>query len=1050
VPAGQLGKVELVGLGGMLLCASVHGQINTDGTLGAAQGLAGPNFAIPATLGQQAGANLFHSFGQFSVPTGGSATFSGPASVANIISRVTGAQASSIDGRLASTIQGANLFLINPRGILFGPNASLDLTGSFHASTANYLKLADGTRFEATAMANPILTSAPPAAFGFLGPSGSITVQGSRLQVAEGKSISLVGGPVTLSDASLRTTAGDMRIVGVGGAGEVSVAGDVSPGTALAPAFIQRSALATESSNGAPPGRILIHGGQLTLLGSSLDSTNNSPADAPPVALAASDGLTVSASSITSGTGWSGRGADIVLSGENVTVDHNSQVGSLTWGDGRGGDVTLTARNAARIVAAAGDPNFTNVYSWAFWNGAGGDIRLSGDTVTVQSGNVYSYTEGSGKGGSIDMRGREVGVTSGAWVYTYNWWYTPGHTGDIDIVATQRSLSGGFDWFGNQSFVFTETLGTGHAGNVRISAPALDVIGGFITSFTYAGGNAGNVRFEGDVVRMLGGNGGVTKIESGASNFTTGDGANVEIRATREFELNGTGFPSDWTRIGATTQGSGRGGDIIIEAPRILIEDGSLFSRTRFGTGEQGGITLRGNEVRLQNGAEIASLTEGDRKGSFVLIEARAVDLSDTSFIYATTAGSGDAGQVTINAERIRMTGASSIQANSNGGTGNAGDIVLNASESFQMADRQPVKTRQTWWRSDDIAWPGGLIAQASGLGSAGRILVRAPSVLLDDGRILSTALGSGQGGRVEIQAGNLVLRNGAQIDARSAEGSSGDAGSIELIVSGELALSGRSPVDGKFSGLYAQTRGGGRGGNVTLSATRISIIDGGRIEATSTGSGTAGSIDITASDALRLFGGTISSEALNADGGNIDIRVGNLVHLKGSEITTAVGSGAGAGGNIFIDPTFVILENSSITANAFGGPGGNIRIIATYFLNTLDSLIDASSQAGLPGTVQISSPNTNLSTQLKVLPAAFFDATQLVREACASRGVASGNGGSSLVGVGRGGLAASPERFATSTYFGDAPAAAASAPAATGLKLATAARARLAANCSG
>ena len=77
------------------LCASAaaHAQIRTDGTLGAAQTLTGPNYAIPATLGRQAGANLFHSFGQFNVPTAGSATFSGPGTVANIISRVTGADA---------------------------------------------------------------------------------------------------------------------------------------------------------------------------------------------------------------------------------------------------------------------------------------------------------------------------------------------------------------------------------------------------------------------------------------------------------------------------------------------------------------------------------------------------------------------------------------------------------------------------------------------------------------------------------------------------------------------------------------------------------------------------------------------------------------------------------------------------------------------------------------------------------------------------------------------------------------------------------------------
>ncbi|MGE5794113.1 MAG: hypothetical protein ACM36B_15560, partial [Bacteroidota bacterium] len=407
------------------------------------------------------------------------------------------------------------------------------------------------------------------------------------------------------------------------------------------------------------------------------------------------------------------------------------------------------------------------------------------------------------------------------------------------------------------------------------------------------------------------------------------------------------------------------------------------------------------------------------------------------------------AGQVTINAQRVRLTGASSIQASSGGGSGSAGDIVLNIGEMLEIGERRP--TLATYFFSlPDTTWPGGIMTLASGTGDAGRIVVHAPRVLLDDGRILSTALGSGQGGRVEIRAGDLVMRNGALIDARSAAGSSGNAGSIDIALTGRLTIAGHSPIDGTFSGLYTQTQGSGLGGSVTLGAAQVDVADGGRIEAKSTGTGNAGSISIAATDALRIFGGAISSEALQADGGNIDIRVGNLVHLRNSEITTAVGSGAGAGGNIFIDPTFVILENSKVTANAFGGPGGNIQIFAAYFLNTLDSLVDASSAAGVPGTVSISAPNTNQSTQIKVLPAQFFDATQLVREACAGRVGAGNGGGSSLVGVGRGGLAASPERFATSTYFAATPAATSNAAEPTGLKLVSTKHARLAANCSG
>src|SRR6185436_12061026 len=123
------------------------------------------------------------------------ATFSGPANIQNILSRVTGGSSSSIDGTIRSDIAGANLFLINPNGIIFGPNAVVDVSGSFAASTANYLKLADGARFVASLDADDSgLSTAPVSAFGFLGTHhGAITIQQSTLAVQEGKTISLVG-----------------------------------------------------------------------------------------------------------------------------------------------------------------------------------------------------------------------------------------------------------------------------------------------------------------------------------------------------------------------------------------------------------------------------------------------------------------------------------------------------------------------------------------------------------------------------------------------------------------------------------------------------------------------------------------------------------------------------------------------------------------------------------------------------------------------------------------------------------------------------------------
>jgi filamentous hemagglutinin family protein len=141
-------RLMWVGLGALLAGAG-QAQVTLDGTLGRAGPLPGPDYQITADLGRQVGGNLFHSFGQFSIHTGESATFSGPNSVHNIIGRVTGGETSLIDGTLRSTIPGANLYLLNPAGVLFGEHAQLDVPGSVHVSTADVLRLTDGGRFDA-------------------------------------------------------------------------------------------------------------------------------------------------------------------------------------------------------------------------------------------------------------------------------------------------------------------------------------------------------------------------------------------------------------------------------------------------------------------------------------------------------------------------------------------------------------------------------------------------------------------------------------------------------------------------------------------------------------------------------------------------------------------------------------------------------------------------------------------------------------------------------------------------------------------------------------
>jgi len=181
------------------------------------------NMDIPAASGTQVGGNLFHSFRSFSVSTGESAMFSGPGSVTNILARVTGGTASSIDGRLGTSIQGANLYLMNPSGIVFGANASLDLTGSFHATTADSIKLGTGGVFYANELSSSVLTVDAPTAFGFIATHpASITFDGTNLTVADGQSINIIGGDITATDTSLLAPSGSIQLVAVGSPGTVT------------------------------------------------------------------------------------------------------------------------------------------------------------------------------------------------------------------------------------------------------------------------------------------------------------------------------------------------------------------------------------------------------------------------------------------------------------------------------------------------------------------------------------------------------------------------------------------------------------------------------------------------------------------------------------------------------------------------------------------------------------------------------------------------------------------------------------------------------------
>ena len=158
-----------------LIAGYSHAQISTDGTMGAAEALAGPDFLIPQTLGTLSGANLFHSFFEFNVNTGENAIFTTTSSLDNVISRVTGGDISFINGGLFLEAVGSPaFFFLNPAGVMFGEGASVNVPGAFRVSTGDYLLFADGNIFDSDPNFGSSITSAPPEAFGFLGDNSGL------------------------------------------------------------------------------------------------------------------------------------------------------------------------------------------------------------------------------------------------------------------------------------------------------------------------------------------------------------------------------------------------------------------------------------------------------------------------------------------------------------------------------------------------------------------------------------------------------------------------------------------------------------------------------------------------------------------------------------------------------------------------------------------------------------------------------------------------------------------------------------------------------------
>jgi filamentous hemagglutinin family protein len=878
-------------------------QITLDGSLGPRGALQGPNYTISDKVGQSRGPNLFHSFGQFNLSKGESATFTGPNTITNILSRVTGGYPSSIDGTIRSQIPRANLYLLNPSGVMFGPNASLDVSGSFHVSTADYLRLSDGATFSAHPAGRTVLSVAPPAAFGFLGPtSAPISIQGSALQVPAGQTMSVIGGDIEIMGGALVAAGGRINLASVAAAGEVGM----NPADPTAP--LQVGSVATL--------------GQMHLVDAQLD---------------------------VSGI----RGGTVVLRSGRLMLD-NTSIAADTQGDVHGARVGIDIGVTANAVVTNGSLITADV------GGAGnaGSIRIAADSLEVSQASIIRSQSAAGTTGDvghIDMTARLMQVTDGSRVSGDT--HGAGHGGDVTVRASEALTISGQDADGNVSAVSSDTFGGGAAGRVTVSAPRLVLDGGaFISSDSLEGstGNAGTIVVDGGMITLRGG----ASISS--NTFGPGHGGSVKVTASDTLTLAGTS-PDGAVSSGlfavadGPKEGAGAAGSIVVSAPRIMVTGGAQIVSRSLGPGHGGSITVTASDTLTLAG------TGTDSEGTFpsgLFANARG-----------TEAGAGAAGTIVVSAPRIMVTDGAEISS-STFGPGHGGDVTVRASEALTITGR------------DAAGFPSGVLSSTSGSGAAGRVTVMAPTLRMDDGVIQAraTSESSGDAGSILITAGSITLTAGAQIDSSSA--GTGQGGQVTVTATDPVLLTGQG------TGLFTRTAGPGQGGDITVQAPRVTLLDDATISAESTGLGNAGNITLTLGDSFLSTHGSIVTRATQADGGDIRITAPNFLRLRDSAITAEVGGGATTvGGNISIDPQFVLLQNSQIVANAFAGQGGNIRIQAQQvFLADPTSQVSASSALGIDGQVAIQAPVTNVSGTVAPLPQTFARAGELLRDRCGER----------------------------------------------------------------
>ncbi|GAB1539934.1 hypothetical protein NUACC21_26030 [Scytonema sp. NUACC21] len=715
------------------LLTPTRAQINPDNSLGTESSRVTPNTFInglPADQidgGAQRGSNLFHSFTQFNVDDGQRVYFTNPIDVKNIFTRVTGGQGSNILGTLG--VNGnANLFLINPNGILFGKNAQLDVRSSFVATTANGLQFENLGNFSATNPEVPssLLTINPSALFfNQINPTASIQnnsiadagkdpagIDVLGLRVPDGKSLLLIGGNVSMDGGWAIANGGRIELGGLAEAGSIGIRENGNSLSLSFPDSVQRGDISL--TNGAVVGVIGGGGGSIAINARSLDILAGSelfggirPGLGTTGTLAGD--ITIDATEEIKLAGTNslifnsvqleavGNAGDITINTGSLEVTGGAQIDSFTRGRGNAGNITIQAKDTVTFdgVGTNGFPSasFSNVQPGA--TGNGGSINITARSLSLTNGGQLgvdvrrasdTLLGGRGNGGTLNINLRDALTISGedSGIFANLGTGAVGRGGDVNIQAGNLLIK-------DDGEIFSGTSGQGDSGNISITARdtiSLDAGGIYSNVNTReAVGNAGKI----DITT-----GSVAVTNSGQINsFTRGQGnaGNITIQARDAVTFDGMGsdkfFSGSFSNVqpGAT----GNGGSINITARSLSLTNGGLLGvgvreasdTLPGGRGNGGDININTNSLLLTNGAEILADSEisGASAGD-ININASLLTLNNQSIIKSESVADADGGNINFNIRGFLLMRHNS-QISTNAGTaqqgGNGGNININS-----------------------------------------------------------------------------------------------------------------------------------------------------------------------------------------------------------------------------------------------------------------------------------------------------------------------------------------------------------------------------------